>query len=784
MPDTPYTPPNLREQPAASDMPLPMDVNENLRDSPVTNIHVDAKTGQVIIDRPDGGIDVQPQATADGPNESSGFDVNLAVGMDDSELNRICSEILKGIEADEQARRDWVETGSKGMEYLGIRIEEPSAEVSPQGSIAKVHSTMLLEAVMRSWANSRAELLPVGGPVKVRDDKPVEPAPPNGMLGHNGGPPMDAAPPPQAGAPPAPQPPAAPPMPRADLAQAFETDFNHYLTVVDKEYYPDTSRMLFSRALLGCQFKKIYKCPIRRRPVSVWVKGTDLIVSNDASHLMGAGRVTERIMTRDAMVKRLQAVKHWRNVPLIQPNQTPTPTDQTVAMVEGVKAVPDIPADHRHTIYECYTDLAVGRLAKDENNKDPGFPLPYRVTIDKDSHVVLEIRRNWKEGDEDYKKRHRYVKFGFVPGLGFYDLGFIHILGGPQRAMTAIERQLIDAGMFASFPGGLIAQGPGSREATTEIRVGPGQFAKVQTAGLPIQQVVMPLPYKEPSQVLQQLLGGIGTDARRLAGVLEIPMAEGRIGDVPVGTILSYIESISKVPSAVHKDDHMAQQEEFELLRELFIEDPECLSKFARRPAHKWSTAEELEDKELVPAADPNVPSQVHRLMQATAITQASGLPQFQGIPDQRGVWNWVTRTLGIQDNSGITLPPQPVAPPAPDPKIVAQQLKNQGDQQKIAAEAQARAQEGKIRQGEIASESADRAADRASRERVQAMKNEGDMMKQQMQVYMHGITTAHDATQAHLDRGNTAGIAAADRTHEAFQAQADRAAQPEQAAA
>lgn len=778
MTSVPFTPPNLREQaPASGDMPQPFDVNELLLGGyGATNIHVDASSGQVIVERPDGGIDVRPQATADSPNDSSDFDANLAVGMTDAELNGICNDIIKGIEADEQARRDWVETGNKGMEYLGIRIEDPTAEVSPQGSIAKVHATMLLEAVMRSWANSRAELLPVGGPVKVRDDRPVEPQPPNGLVpgvGHNGGPPLDpaAAPAPTGVAAGGASPEA--PMPRADLAEALEKDFNHYLTVVDKEYYPDTSRMLFSRALLGCQFKKIYKCPIRRRPVSVWVKGTDLIVSNDASHLMGAGRVTERIMTRHSMVLRLQKTKHWRDVPLISPNQAPTPTDQTVAQIEGVKAVPDIPADHRHTIYECYTELSTGKLAKNEKGKDEGFPLPYRVTLDKDSRIVLEIRRNWREGDEQYQKRRRYVKFGFVPGLGFYDLGFIHIIGNPQRACTAIERQLIDAGMFASFPGGLIAQGPGSREATTEIRVGPAQFAKIQTAGLPIQQVVMPLPYKEPSQTLYQLLGQIGADGRRLAGVLEIPMAEGRIGDVPVGTILSYIESISKVPSAVHKDDHMAQQEEFDLLRELFIEDPECLSKFSRRPAHKWAVAEELSDQELVPAADPNVPSQTHRLMQATAITQASGLPQFQGIPNQRGVWDWVTRTLGIQDNTGITNPPQPQAAAPPDPKIVAQTIKAQGDLQKIQAMGQERQQEAALRQAEIASESQDRAADRASRERVQAMKNQGDMMKQQTQVYMHGITTLHEAAQQHLDRGHQAGIAAADRTADAANSRA-----------
>lgn len=730
-----------------------------------TNVVVDLRSGTVLVTKEDGSIEASPEGEKK-KDPSKDFDANLAENMDETELAGIATMLLQGIEADDKARSDWAETGNKGAEYLGIKLEDASADVTTSGSIAKVYHSMLLEAVMRSWANSRAELLPVSGPVKVRDDKPYLPkeaaeatAPEAPAMGHNGGPPLDDAPliesvtpapqeggitagPSDAGGI-APAPPAAAnSVPRPVLAAALEKDMNHYLTVVDKEYYPDTSRMLFSRALLGCQFKKVYRCPLRRRPVSVWVKGTDLIVSNDCSHLSGAGRVTERILMRKATVLRMMKGGHWIDTPLVTPSPAPTSTDQKTAEIEGVKVMPDLPEDYRHTIYECYTELMRAGLGKDETGKDVGYPLPYRVTMDKDSRKVLEIRRNWKQGDTDYRARRRYVKFGFVPGLGFYDLGFIHILGNPQKACTAMERMLIDAGMFASFPGGVMVRGPGSRQTTSEIRVGPSQFMTIDTGGMKIQDVIMPLPYKEPSQTLFSLLGDISAQGRRLAGILELPVGEGRVGDVPVGTIMSYIDSISKVPSAVHKDDHMAQQEEFELLKELFREDPEDLHRFAVNPAHKWLRAEELDDHYLVPAADPNVPSQMHRIIQAQALAQAGGLSQFmqEGIPNQRGIWEWTMRTLGVDPHT-VTSPPKPPSAAPPDPKVMAAQMKAQTDmektrakmaqdQQKAKLDMLEKEKEGHIRLTEAKVESADKAADRASRERTEQMKGQNERMK------------------------------------------------------
>jgi len=776
-----------------------------------TNVIVDAFKGTVRVEHDDGSLEIRDDESdaRDKAANDDGFDRNLAIDMDEGELATIANALIQGIEQDLQSRRDWEEIRVKGMTMLGVKLEDAENVVSQSQTISKAQSTVMLEAVMRSWANSRAELLPTNGPVKVRDDQPASPleeketdapdaesespeetdklpgvddvlgAEPEGGIpgmGHNGGPPMGIVGPDEASAPPSIKDQAGqqPAINRSLLADSLEKDMNHYLTVVDKEYYPETSRMLFSRALTGVEFKKIYRCPLRRRPVSVWTKGENLIVSNDAVHLAGAGRVTERIPMRQSTVKRLMAYGHYKKIDLPTSPPMVTKTEQKVGEIQGINPNVTLSEDYPHIVYETYVELETGGLAKDENGKDVGYPLPYRVSIDKDSQKILEIRRNWKEGDEYHQARRRYVKFGFVPGLGFYDFGFAHILGNPQRTATAIMRILIDSGMFKSFPGGVIMKGLAARGKTV-ITAAPGEFAAIDTGGLKIQDVVMPWPYGEPSPTLKEILTLIEADARRLSGILELPMGEGRVGDVPATTIMSYIDSISKVPSAVHKDDHMAQQEEFELLRELLIEEPEALWKFARRPNRQW-TAAELEDQELTPAADPNVPSQIHRISQVTAAVTMAGLPQFGGIPNQRGVWDWATRTLGVQDNSSITKPESEEKQQPPDPKMLAAMGKLQVEQMKGQTKIAEITAEHQARQQELAVESADRAADRASRERVEAQQAAEAQIKAESAERTMQYKAQSEAAKAAADTQN-AGLKAAETAANIENKQADTAA-------
>ena len=710
--------------------------------TPGNVIHIDGRTGSVFTEKSDGSLEISgARRTAE--EVDGGFDENLAE-RSDVPLQTIAARLLEGIRADIQSRADWEETANIGRELLGVKLEKASNSVTGEGTVSQVRHLGYLEAVIRSWANSRAELLPAGGPVKVADDQPeiVTNANDTGSVSD------DPAAPPPTGAPP------PKPILRSQLADALEKDMNHYLTVVDKEYVPDFSQMLINRAINGVQFRKIYECPIRRRPTSKWVKGADLIVSNDTAHLSGASRVTERIMTRQPIVKRMQAIGQWRKVELTMPNQVLSPTDANINDIQGTIGVPMLPEDQLHEIFECYCELDDGPLAFDENGDEPGWPLPYRVTIDKDSQTVLEIRRNWKEGDEDYTACRRYVKYGFVPGLGFYDWGLVHILGNPQRAATAIERMLIDAGMFASYPGGLIAQGPGSRQRINEFRPGPGQFVTVQTGGLPIDQVVMPLPYKEPSGVLQAMGGQIATDMRRLAGVMEMPVGEGRVGNVPVGTMMAYVDAITKVPSAIHKDDHAAQAEEFELLKELFVEDPEALTRSTRprrRARAQGYTAEELDDQDLVPKSDPNVPSQTHRVMQVTALVEAAQSPLFQGIANPRGIWTLITQVLGVESTSDVTMPPQAPQPPPPDPRVQAAQINAAAKTQATNAQVEIAREKADQQSTQAMLEQQEKDADRQSEENRAAMKLKGDVVKAQAHVGTSAIGTVQKHAQ-HLN--------------------------------
>lgn len=756
-----------------------------------TNIHVDANSGHVITQNPDGSATVAPIGRpAKKPRTRKTFNDNLAEDIDESILATIATRVLDGIDNDIRSRQEWEQTAQKGASLLGVKLEEASTEIGVDGMVSRVKHTGLLQACLASWASSRAELLPVGGPVKVRDDAQTEEEETleqGAGIGHNGGPALDGADlsnvvpgpgaqQPSAAAPPVPGSPGidgmppqmaaalagggiggAPAMPgqqtkmekRNALADALEHDMNHYLTVIDKDYYPDTSRMLMSRGLLGCQFKKIYRDPLLRRPVSRWVKGTDLIISNEASSLSSAARITERSQQRQSVVKRLQILGHWRDIELVIPTTETSAMDRKIAETEGITLDTPLAADQLHTIYETYTELdECPELKADEKGRIPGFPLPYRVTFDKDSRRILEIRRNWKEGDDTYVARRRYVKFGHVPGLGFYDWGFVHLIGNPQRAATMVEQVLIDTGMFASFPGGVMARSPGTRQRTTEVRPSLGQFITMDTGGLPISDFVMPWPYKEPSAVLAGMGQDLVSQMKQVAGVVELPVGEGRIGNTPVGTIMAYVDAVTKVPSAVHKDDHIAQQEEFELLKELFAEDPKALWRNSRKPARKWEVAQEILDQDLVPASDPNIPSQTHRLMQTNMLVGMSGMPQFAGIANTRAIWETAIRTIGASNTGEYTMPEKPAAAPPPDPKIVTAQIKANSEREKSEAAAANDQRDHSARMEELAVESADKERDRQSEEERARLKAAGEAQDRHADLLKHGAGIAADQAQ------------------------------------
>ncbi|MGH7744512.1 MAG: hypothetical protein ACREQ5_06780, partial [Candidatus Dormibacteria bacterium] len=664
-----------------------------------------ASDGTVMRIRADGsGVDVggeaEPEANPDA--RDTGFSENLAEIIDQMHLGAIGADVIEGVEADDQTRQSWISTYNDGMDLLGLKLEKNSMD---SGTYSSVRHPVLLEAVIRGQSLARAELLPAAGPCKVRNDAEDSQA-------------------------------------TIDLAKALEQDFNHFLTVTATEYYPDTDRGLFYLYYGGVIYKKGYNCPIRRRPVSECVYAPDLIVSNTETDLQNALRVTHVIPMSAKRVKQLQLVGLYRDIQLTSPAQAPSRTKEKVAELSGVQARPSRPQDQDRQILECYTDLDLSRFGHIEEGSPDGLPLPYRVSIDKDDRQVLEIRRDWREGDKEFTRRRHFVKWGLIPGLGFLDYGMVHILGNTARTLTAGWRMLIDAGMYASFPGGVKLK---SRSSPNEIKPPPGTFADVDGSD-DIRKTIMPFPYKEPSPTLMKMIETVGADAQRLGNQIQIETGEGRT-NIPVGTMMSLIETQTQNMAAIHKRLHTAQQEEFLMLKELFAEDPEALWRGNPQPARQWQSPGEFKDARLVPASDPNIPAQVHRIMQATALSmldqQNPGVYKKAAIQKRilstinvgqveeilnsdEDILNFQARVAAMAQTPGQAQPKQGAAP---DPaKAITAQAKVQDVSQRAqqaSVEAQQHEQDNEARLQEIQAESADRAADRASRERIAIIKEE-----------------------------------------------------------
>jgi hypothetical protein len=577
---------------------------------------------------------------------------NLAEYIDEPELARIAEELHQGIEADLETRRDWLERRASGIKHLALKVENPrspsaDADTAVEGQTT-VRSPVLLDAVLRFQANARGELLPAGGPVKMRNDTTL-PSQTRKMQ-------MQAA--------------QLPPDESDMLAEALEKDFNHYLTVVDKAYYPDTNRMFFMQGYGGSGFKKVYRCPIKRRPMSRAIDASDVIVSDNEVSLEDCGRVTHRITMRPSVLKRMQLSGAYRDIDVPPPiAPSPDPAERAEDDVAGLAPLNARPSDYPHTIYESYCELDIEGFEHEEDGEVTGLPLPYRVTMDKDSREILEVRRNWREGDDRYLGRMPLVKYSFVEGIGFYGIGLLNIMGNATAAITTAWRLALDSGGFSSWPGFLYSEVVG-RQDTMAFRVGLGSGARINTGGQPISQHIMPLPYKDATAGLVQITSHIEDEARRVGGTPELMTGEGR-QDVPVGTTLAMLDQAVKVIDSVHKGMHISQAEELSLLRDLFIEDPDALLCSNPSPARQWERDElvrALRNCNLSPQADPNTPSHTIRVMKAVALVQLVMMnPQ---IWDMYAVVRRVSSMVGLGDVEDLFGPPQQGQ--APDPKAMA----------------------------------------------------------------------------------------------------------------
>lgn len=728
--------------------------------------------GSVIIDT---GRRSEPTALDD-PDK---FDANIAEQMDSGDLDTLAQDLIEGIKADVQSRTSLLSNYAKGIDLLALTLEEEGGGRQRKRT-SKVRHPVMLDACTKFWASASAELLPASGPCKVRDD-------------------------------------ALSTDQRDDLAQKFQLDMNHYLTVTAREYYPDTAQMLMLLGFGGTTFKKVYHCPLRERPVSESVRLPDMIVNEQATDLDNAIRVTHQITMPPANVRRLQLDGYYLDIDLgqVSDDVASDPTRQKEQAIHGLGGMGSSlrPQDKDRTLYECYAEIDLADYGKRERGAPKSLPLPYRVTIDKDAQRILEIRRNWRQGDKKYRRRQRFVKWSMVPGFGFLSLGFLHLLGNQTRALTALWRIMIDCGMFANFPGGIKVKG--TRQTANEIAPGPGEWIEVDTGPqLDIGKAFMPLPYKDLNPVMIQLSEMISAHADKLGTSVEFPSGEGRT-NIPVGTIMAMIEQQTQTMAAVHRGLHRSQQEELLLLKELFSEDPESLWRGCHNPAHEWSDPQEFADCNLVPATDPNVPSQIHRIMVATALVTLA--TQNPDIYNKVAVHKHAIKMIGIADvDSYIQIQPQ--AGGGPNPELLQKQaelelhkaelaLKQQEQQRKAASstvEAQQRGQE-------LAMRAQLETADRASKEKLAETTQETariklardsqharDKQAQQAQQHAAGLDVqrataadqlAHQHRQAGLDRQHKlaehlTGLAAdhqgaaAERAHQADQGAQERQVQ------
>jgi len=664
-------PPSDPAQPEAADVQVEI---ANSDDAPV----IDGKNNIVRIDHGDGSVTVsldgKPLGGPAEPAKPAEWFDNLAERIDKDELSRITEDLLRGVQEDLDSRDEWIKDRALGIKLLGLKIELPNVQGASDGApvegMSKVRHPLLLEAVVRFNANARSEFLPTDGPVKIKNDS------------------------------------TSPGIDSDQLANALEQDMNHYLTAVATEYYPDTDRMLLMAGFGGDGFKKVYKCPLRNRPVSESVDADDLIVNNSATDLANAQRVTHRSMMKPSTVRRMQILGVYRDITL---GDAVTP--QSDSLKEEERAQQGItvsgmlrPEDREREIYETYCELDIAGFEHQHNKKASGLAVPYVVTIDKSSRETLAVVRNFGENDDPLPiARKRFVKYPFVPGLGFYDIGLVHILGNTTNAVTAAWREMLDCGMFANFPGFLMADG-GGRQNTNIFRVPPGGGAPIKTNGQPIRDAVMPLPYSTQGMAaLMALVENMAETGRRIGGTAEVQVGEGR-ADVPVGTVMAMIDQAIKVMNAVHKRMHSAQAEEFQLLKQLFREDPEsfyCRGCKSKTVWDKQKFLAALDNCDLVPQADPNTSSSGQRMLKIMGLMQLQG--QAPTLYDPIKIHTAALAAMGWSNPEEFFVPP--AARANPPPQLVQMQATMANEKAAADAkttEASARATEANARAAEV----------------------------------------------------------------------------------
>jgi hypothetical protein len=546
-------------------------------------------------------IDLEP-----GAEEEGEFDENLAEILPESVLQSLSSDLIGDYDADCNSRRDWLDTYSKGLELLGLKPEE---RMEPWAGACGVTHPLLMESAVRFQADLIVETFPAAGPVKtviIGKETPEKKA----------------------------------------AAVRVADDMNFRLTEEMKEYRPEHERMLFSLALAGNAFKKVYFDPALNRQTALFIPAEDIVVPYGASSLDNAERVTHRMRKTKNELRRLQVAGFYKDVDLGEPLRVIDELEKAKVKDAGLSAI----TDNRFQLLEMHVDLDLeGYEDKDENDEETGIALPYVVTIEKGTSTILAIRRNWLEEDPLKLKRQHFVHYPYIPGFGFYSFGLIHLIGGHTKAATSLTRQLIDAGTLSNLPGGLKSRG--LRVKGDDTPIAPGEFRDVDLPSGAIRDNILMLPYKEPSATLVTLMDKIVDDARRMAATADMKVSD-MSANSPVGTTLAVLERMLKVLTAVQARIHYAMKQEFKLLAAIIRDNTPQEYSYQPEVGEAGAKQSDYDQVDVIPVSDPNAATMSQKVVQYQAVFQLSqSAPQIYDLPY---LHRQMIETLGVKNAEKI----------------------------------------------------------------------------------------------------------------------------------
>ncbi len=593
-------------------VPSDVEIEENPSEEELTVEIVNPDS--ISMETEDGGVVIDFEGSLAEDLMGPDHDSNLAEFIEESELESMASELVSDFESDRESRSDWARAYVKGLDLLGMKIEDRQ---QPWAGASGVFHPVLTESVVRFQAQAMGELFPASGPVKSKIMGKMTPE-------------------------------------KADQADRVQNEMNYLLTEEMTEYRDELEQMLFKLPLAGSAFKKVYYDPLMDRPCAVFVPSEEFVVSYGATDLMTCPRYTHVMKKSENEIRELQVAGFYRDVELPAPSPDFSDIQEKYDELDGESAV--IEDDDRHTILEMHVTINM----PDEFDDPDGIARPYVVTIDKSSREILSIRKNWYEDDQRKKKRLHFVHYRYLPGLGFYGTGLIHLIGGLAKSATSILRQLVDAGTLSNLPAGLKARGLRIKGDDTPLM--PGEFRDVDVPGGAIRDSITFIPYKEPSSVLYSLLGNIVEEGRRIGSVADIQVGDTN-AQAPVGTTLALMERSMKVMSGVQARLHAAMKKELRLLARI-VHDymPE---EYAYEVDGDFSRTDDFDKRiDVIPVSDPNAATMSQRIMQYQAALQlAQQAPQLY---DMGKLHRQMLEVLGIQDADDLIKLPDDIKPADP----------------------------------------------------------------------------------------------------------------------